>query len=274
VYETERNSVIEVLDKNGIDTTSLLPLDTSVSDDVSTYSLMEQDLGGAVAKLATKSSSDSLAVSRKLHDVETELERVMLELEEMKSMKNVLEKRVEMMKTSAKTSRDEYAKANEEIDLLSARVEELTADLTQARQKVVNSADVVHSEVQALEEENIEIMKENKELRKELSKLKLQAEKASLVSTKAPVTIADTSSQPIVQTAVDHDLKRKRSLDDEAVIAAVEARENMNNGINLTTGLEGDGSLKGRRVRSKVVSKQAVDAPSNAVEAPGECNQS
>lgn len=266
------------MDKNGIDTTSLLPLDTSVSDDLSTHSLMEQDLGGAVAKLAMKSSFESSSISRKLHEVEKDLEKALLELEEMKSMKNVFEKRIEMMKASAKTSREEYLKANEEIDILTMKVEELTTELNQSKLQATNSSssEMVHSEIQALEEENIEIMKENKELRKELSKLKLQMEKASKIT---PVILPTSSSDTIglqgeVGLGIDKDLKRKRPNDEEMVVS----RENVMNGVIQQPGNmennNGDGSIKGRRVRSKVISKHTMDAPAPAVEAPGECNQS
>jgi len=66
----------------------------------------------------------------RLREVEEILMKRDLELEEVKESKCLLEKRIESMKQNAKISREENAKANEDIEVLSSKIEELQSEVS------------------------------------------------------------------------------------------------------------------------------------------------
>lgn len=268
-----------------MNTHGLLGLDTSVSEDASTYSISEQDLSTAISKLVLNLQNENILSSKKLHEAEGKLSNMKFECEELNGAKAALEKRVEYLKTSTKSSREESVKLSEEIDLLTSRVQELTDELTQARQKAV-SGDVVHSEIQALQEENIEIMTENKNLRKEMSKLRSQIEKANqgVRETKAFNTETVSVEKPKVEVSVEvKEAENVNPVSNMEKVAGQMTRkrsfghELSENNLQDVRAEVLDGSVKGRRVRNKVIAhdKVSTDAKTQVAEdAPGECNQS
>jgi len=112
--------------------------------------------------------------------------------------------------------------------------------------------------LQALEEENVELLKENKGLRQEVSKLKTQLDKVQTSS-----FIGQSQSPLIKEVKVlnegDQRAKKRPFGEDLGNIGSV--------GENIAS----DNLVKGRRVRSRISTKQPLTSEN---ENPGECNQS
>lgn len=205
-YESERTGIIDVLERNGIDTAGLIYDSKSTSDneaDIGSASLLEADLVDAVSKLAEKliaakatiaqieqkRATTLLSNNERLKELEDSLLHVQAELTETRAQRNVLEKRVETHKSAVRASREEVASLT--IDIESVRQAMIVAqeELTEAKSKITNmrmsaptATDAMAPEIQALEEENIELLKENKDLRKSVATLKAQAEKTAKIS--------------------------------------------------------------------------------------------
>lgn len=263
-YEDERNAVIQVLDSYGIDTTSLISTENSLSLDNS--NLFDHDISSAVTKLAHKLNEHHL---KKLQDVEDNLSRVQLRLDESRTSKAILEKKLETLKGMQKSSREDISTSSEVV-LLKNQVDELTHELEKAK-KEFNNVDLastqINSEVQALEEENIEIMQENKSLRLEVSKLRTLNDRLNLQLTKYGVqheskpnmsVVVDENVVPVGVQLSARKVDRKRSFG-----------QNILNVVNEES-VSVDGNVKGRRVRAKA-SKAEVDVNG---ETSGECVQS
>jgi regulator of replication initiation timing len=252
------------------------------------------ELADAVSKLAEKlvaaqaqNAHKESHKSAKLSDVTEKLQLSVQEVDDLKLQRLALERRVESMKTAARTAREESAVLTVEIDTLKARVEEVSAELVAAKQRVLVSSDNTSSEIQVLEEENIELMAENKDLRAKLAKARVTAPAATAAVVSAPVTAAAVpvasentaphSPVPVVQkkqsgtpsvgqkrafgTDVTNTMSAKKS-------AAVDSKVNkpVVSLSALVTGIEGD-ATQGR----KKVAKPIVAA---AEENPAECTQS
>ena len=188
-----------VLEKYGVDTRGLIPLDHSVEED---SSALHGDIADAVAQLGEKLDLAKAAVSRrevskseKLADLEERLAQQTADAEEAKALRITLEKRLEVLKGTAKTARESGAAMTIEIETLNAKIKELKDELGAAQKRVVSSTEVVSSEVQALEEENIELLKENKDLRCQVSRLKAGNTSTNTV-TSVPVSSSLLSPSP------------------------------------------------------------------------------
>ena len=138
-------------------------------------------------QLAEKTSGASVS-SSKLRDLDDKLAKATLEIEELRAQKLVFEKRCEALKGTTRTSREEMATLQCQIDMLSQRASLLEEDLELEREKVVKAEAVAaaalaapekesSSEIRVLEEENIELMKENKELRNKVLQTQAQADR-------------------------------------------------------------------------------------------------
>jgi hypothetical protein len=191
--------VVAVLEKYGVDTRGLIPLDHSVDED-SSASTVHVDIADAVAQLGEKLDLAKAAVSRreiskseKLAELEERLAQQAADAEEAKAQRVVLEKRIDAMKAAAKTAREEAAKAALDIETLTLKVKELKEELAVANKRVVSSSEVASSEVQALEEENLELLKENKELRQQVTRLKAGVTTAAV---SAPAVSASAAPTP------------------------------------------------------------------------------
>ena len=155
-------------------------------DEDSSASAIHGDIADAVGQLGEKLDLAKAAVSRreiskseKLTELEERLAQQTADAEEAKALRVTLEKRLEVMKASAKTARESSAAMTVEIEALNAKVKELKDELGSANSRAVSSTEAVSSEVQVLEEENLELLKENKELRMEVSRLKSSATSSS-----------------------------------------------------------------------------------------------
>ena len=166
-YETERAGVIAVLERHGIDTIGLVAHDTSLTEG---DTVIEEELADGVSKLAQKliasQNNTQLAVAskNKIRQLEESINQMTSEVDEAKSTRSVLEKRLETLKSANRSMKEELTVLTAERDSLALHVTELESSLKSAEGKIVSTSDTVSSEVQALEEENIELMRENKEV--------------------------------------------------------------------------------------------------------------
>jgi chromosome segregation ATPase len=166
-YETERAGVIAVLERHGIDTIGLVAHDTSLTEG---DTVIEEELADGVSKLAQKliasQNNNQLAVAskNKIRQLEESINQMTLEVDEAKSTRSVLEKRLETLKSANRSMKEDLTVLTAERDNLALHVTELESSLKSAEGKIVSTSDTVSSEVQALEEENIELMRENKEV--------------------------------------------------------------------------------------------------------------
>lgn len=166
-YETERAGVIDVLERHGIDTIGLVAHDTSLTEG---ENIVEEDLADSVSKLAQKllasQNNNQLANAskNKIRQLEETITQMTSEVDEAKSTRSVLEKRLETLKSANRSMKEELTLLTTERDNLALHVTELESSLKSAEGKIVSTSDTVSSEVQALEEENIELMRENKEV--------------------------------------------------------------------------------------------------------------
>lgn len=175
-YETERAAIADILARSGVDTKGVLG-DASISEDAS---LLEQDLSDYVNKLALKLTAvqGQLKVASRSAKT-TEASATTAEFEEMKAQRSALEKRVESMRTAARTSREENSAIMTECEGLRTQISELSAEMDAIKGKLDGKDSTVSSEIRILEEENFELMKENKDLRKEASSLRAAIDRSS-----------------------------------------------------------------------------------------------
>jgi len=173
-YETERAGVIAVLERHGIDTIGLVAHDTSLTEG---DTVIEEELADGVSKLAQKliasQNNKQLAAAskNKIRQLEESINQMTSEVDEAKSTRSVLEKRLETLKSANRSMKEELTVLTAERDNLALHVTELESSLKSAEGKIVSSSDTVSSEVQALEEENIELMRENKEVPRHYHKI-------------------------------------------------------------------------------------------------------
>lgn len=114
--------MLSILEKHGIDTLSLVSLDTSLASENASSMEAQIELADAVSKLAEKlvaaqaqNAHKESSKHAKLHDVTEKLQLSTAEVEDLKVQRLALERRVEAMKTAARTSREEAAVLNVEI---------------------------------------------------------------------------------------------------------------------------------------------------------------
>ena len=265
------------LDRVGIDTTSLLLADTSMSMHDGDKSIIEQSLGDVVAKLAEQymtlqkstlsyneatSSQDS-----KLRELNQKINLLNDELKDTKSQKLLLEKRVETIKSTSKEGRDELLTMTAEAETLRAKVEELQEILNNTEAKNAQSTDAIASEMQCLEEENLELMKENKELRKMISSYRVQSDKNR---SNDKENISNNRNNDSQVKSQDMQLGKRSNTNTEIPSAS---KTDVEKSIIDTT----DSSItniaqKIKRTRTKA--KPVVASSANSSETVGECNQS
>ena len=307
-YETERDAVIEVLDKHGVDTRGLLAgSDTSGSIE---DSVIDQDLADAVAKLGNKllsvqaqvqsyQASSNKSQSR-ARDLEERVISLTSEVEEGKAQKQMIEKRLENLRVSSRTVEEQTGVQSAELDNLRQTISTLQGELDFAQVKLRGNVDTVSSEIQALEEENIELMKENKELRKEAAGYRIVAErlqnqygvgsevpKPSVLSAipstgsktvnvvkECPVAAHSDASHnsenihPNKSVDVIRDQKDHNSVKKATVIQKVIPESAQKSVEPQATEVD---ASKGRRVRTKA---KAMVSDIGAEDGAGECNQS
>jgi septal ring factor EnvC (AmiA/AmiB activator) len=164
-YETERSSIVDVLNRQGIDTKGVLGTDSSTSDEAS---ILEQDLSDCVNKLAQKFNALQTqlkqATSRSTKTTESQNDHT-AELEELKAQRVALE-----------------------CESLKSQITSLNSDIDTLRNKLDGKDSSASSEISILEEENIELMKENKELRKEAASLRVLADRSNKIENHTPST--------------------------------------------------------------------------------------
>ena len=283
---------MEILEKHGIDAVGPVTMDESAE----VSSLVDQhDLADGVAQLAEKLfiaqshvSSKEQMKSLKVKELEEKITSSAAEYEDFKATKLALEKRVETMKTAARTSREEIVTLTLQLENLNNIINELKTELQEAKSKVSSSSESVSSEIQVLEEENIELMKENKELRIEISRLKITT--SSTINTLVENTINEDNISSSVST-----IGVKRSFGTEINVSSEQQKTNRNpleptvtqcvntKSVDVVASLDGaenaNSCKKNRRVRSKakalvddvdLTAKVAVGSD----EKNGECAQS
>jgi len=189
-YETERESIIDVLEKFGIDTRAfLISSDSSGSVE---DSVIDHDLGEAVGKLGQKlshalnqlqsqtQSHQSVSTSHqiKLRELEERVISLSAEVEEARAQRNAFENRVEGLRVAAASSEAQEKSSSLQVSSLTQQLEEVQAELDLALTKMRAAEESVSTEVQALEEENIELLRENKELRRDVASYRTKLERA------------------------------------------------------------------------------------------------
>jgi archaellum component FlaC len=278
---------VAVLEKYGVDTRGLIPLEHSVDEDTSA---IHADIADAVAQLGEKLDLAKAAVSRreiskseKMAELEGKLAQQAADLEESMALRVTLEKRLEVLKASAKSAREGSATATLEIEALQAKVKELKDELSTAHKRVVSSTEVVSSEVQALEEENIELLKENKELRLQVSRLKANPAAASAPIAPAPVAAASVFS-PAPKAAASASSgalsgsKRAFGTDISNTAPTSTVKASQGDVAKPTAAgmsqSEPDDAVKAKSRRTRVKAKAMVDESMKPQDEAGECKQS
>ena len=269
-----------------MDTRGLIPLDHSVEED---SSALHGDIADAVAQLGEKLDLAKAAVSRrevskseKLADLEERLAQQTADAEEAKALRITLEKRLEVLKGTAKTARESGAAMTIEIETLNAKIKELKDELGAAQKRVVSSTEVVSSEVQALEEENIELLKENKDLRCQVSRLK--AGNTSTVTT-VPVSSSLLSPSPRTTAPIAATMSgQKRAfgtdISNTAPTSIVKASQGEISKAGFASAVSAeaiadDTNKAAKTRRTRVKAKALVDDASAQVQdEAGECKQS
>lgn len=192
---------MSILEKYEIDTRGLLPLERSIDDD-STFSAQHPDIADAVSQLGELLDAARSAATRKdtvksekQVELEEKLRQQMELVEDCRGQKFALEKRIEAMKATAKSAREENASLSIQVETLQGKLEEIKLQLEAAEKKAVSSDEMVSSEVQALEEENIELLRENKELRTEISRYKAAGRALPPAAPAVDAAAADTATR-------------------------------------------------------------------------------
>jgi hypothetical protein len=279
--------VVAVLEKYGVDTRGLIALEHSVDEDTSG---MHADIADAVAQLGEKLDLAKAAVSRreaskseKMAELEEKLAQQAADLEESTVLRVTLEKRLEVLKASAKTAREGSATATLEIEALQAKVKELKDELSSANKRVVSSSEVVSSEVQALEEENIELLKENKDLRLQVSRLKANPAAAAVSSAPAPAAASIFSPAPKAASSAGSALSgSKRAFGTDISNTAPMSSTKPSQGevskpaaaALSQSEAEDAGGNKAKSRRTRVKAKALVDESMQPQDEAGECKQS
>ena len=201
-YENDHVGIVAVLERYDIDTRGILPLEHSVDDDSSALNV---DIADAVALLGEKLDASKCLIARKeltktqrVVELEDRISSYASEAEDLKAQKLALEKRIDTLKNTAKAARESSAALTVQVEELTERVGELQDQLLAADRKVVNSSELVSSEVQALEEENIDLLKENKELRVEISRYR----SSSLATTSSTTELPRAPARPVAAPSV------------------------------------------------------------------------
>eukprot|EP01041_Mallomonas_annulata_P002987 gene2987-5859_t len=305
-YETERDAVIDVLEKHGIDTRGLLGSDSSGSVE---DSVVDQDLAEAVAKLGSKlvttqsqmqaHQSNVSKLQSRSRELEGQMVKLTTETEEVRSQKNSFEKRIDALRNSLQTAELASKNKAEEVESLRATMSTLQGELDQAMAHERSSSDAISSEIQALEEENIELMRENKELRKEAASYRVQLERNPTVmepNLSSSSSVASSTESSVLKQKLQSYASKKdgenlhpnrihdeiSALDKSELLKAVSSTvlptfsstvEKIN--IEKERPVEivsnnADGT-KGRRTRVKA---KALVSEVGSDEAGGECNQS
>lgn len=270
-YETERAGVIDVLERHGIDTLGLVAQDTSLTEG---ETVIEEELADGVSKLAQKliasqtNNQQAIASKNKARQLEETIAQMTSEIEEGKSTRSVLEKRLETLKSANRNMREELTAITAERDSLALQVTELESSLKSAEGKIVNSSDTVSSEVQALEEENIELMRENKELRKEASTYRLQAERTLAQLNKVAPDIASSvvGTKRALQEKENTPARPNVSQQQNSEVKKIDSVKK-----GFTPAFDNDDVNKAKRTRTKA---KPLVAAADAGENPGECQQS
>lgn len=287
MYESDQAGIVAVLEKYGVDTRSLIPLDHSVDEDSSS---MHGDIADAVGQLGEKLDAAKAQVSRreaskseKAAELEERLAQQVTETQEALLQKANLEKRLEVLKASAKTARETSTAMTLEIESLTARVAELKDELSSAQKRVASSSDVASSEVQALEEENIELLKENKDLRIQVSRLKAGnpapapssmegiASVLSPVPMKAPASVASGALSGH-KRAFGTDISNTAPTASSSSAATGEVSKT---GTSVLSESQLDDANKGKSRRTRMKAKALVDESAAASQdEAAECKQS
>ena len=276
-WEKDRSTIMNELDRVGIDTTSLLLADTSMSMHEGDKSIIEQSLGDIVGKLAEQYialQKTSLTHTEVVNNQDSKLrvltQKISLlndQLKDAKSQKSLLEKRVETIKCSSKEGRDELLSVTAEAETWRAKVEELQELVNNTEAKNAQSTDAMASEMQCLEEENLELMKENKELRKMISAYRVQSDKNS---TNDKENVSNNRNNDVPIKAQEIHLGKRSTLHAEVTSAT---KTDVEKGIlEVSDGAVTNSAQKIRRTRTKA--KPVVASNANNNEAVGECNQS
>jgi len=276
-WEKDRTIIMNELDRVGIDTTSLLLADTSMSIHDGDKSIIEQSLGEVVGKLAEQyialqkvSLTHTESVNGqdiKLRELTQKISLLRDELKDAKSQKSLLEKRVETIKYSSKEGRDALLSVTAEAETWRAKVEELQELLNNTEAKSVQSADAIASEMQCLEEENLELMKENKELRKMISAYKVQSDK-NACNDKENISnncINDRQSK-------NQEIQLGKRVITQTEVPSASKTDVEKSVLEATECSITNSAQKIRRTRTKA--KPVVTSSANSNEAVGECNQS
>lgn len=298
--------MILVLEKNGVDTSAMHALDTSLASEehAAASAAVTMDLADGVSKLAQQLIATQAALTIKgnqranlTSELEDKLRTQTAIAEDYKAQKIALERRFDALKSSSRDTREEIAGLTVEIEALRTQVSNLTEELHKAEQKCVSSSDVVSNEVKVLEEENIELMQENKQLRLEVTRLKsVPAVSSSSSSAAAAVNAVNATNKagkspkkrafgtPLdVNVAIGTTPGKVNAIESTAVKTAASALKKRNliaadienegvvdSSLSAVAPTAGGGA-KTRRVKAKVMSTVPAGGEE---ENPGDCKQS
>lgn len=286
-YENDQKGIVSVLEKYDVDTRGLLPLIDCNNASASEVSVQHVDIVDAVAQLGemidvarAAATRKETAKSDKLLQLEARVSEQTAAAEDAKAQKFALEKRIEALKASSKTAREEHAQLTVTIESLTKEVQEYREKLADTEQRVASSSEVVSSEVQALEEENIELLKENKELRIEVSRYKA-------VQGGLPIPPQVESTEAVTETSIptpgestntdETTVGTKRSFGtDLSNTAPATSVEPVTKPITTASTIADDGAAK-TKVRRTRVKARAIASDTTAqqvADEAGECKQS
>jgi chromosome segregation ATPase len=306
-YETERDSIIQILDVCGFDTSPL----TNLDDDANSSTTNEQDLIEIMNKLSVKYQMMTRQLSQTSllkNATDDQIATLNTELQGLTTEKMALEKRIDSLKAVIALSKDENADLMKEIGNMRVAYKEMEQKYNEAKKSLSASSENISQEIQVLEEENIELMRENKELRiaaanfrsqvDQLSKSKPSVSNTHMISSSDMNIAISDDSQPTKKRFSESPLKNvsnkmTRSEDKEEIVPKeTKARafgdvlsENLLNGDSRdNSGKMGAGQpvenvKSNRRVRAKAKPLvQAIDenglSTEQSSEKPGECAQS